>query len=269
MRYIFISDIHGCFDKMMEALNSVSFNKETDTLVSLGDPFDRGYCSREVLEYLLSCPHRIFVWGNHDRRLYELVLGKDYITNADYANGVPATICSLCETSPLYGVNALLFQLQFNDEFKPMKDKLFNYFDECCWAIEFKDLIATHAWLPNYQDYDSKKYHILNDWRKMYVQDIWYDATWSHSENLALDNTYPDKTLLIGHWHAWRLARAFGEKRFEASSIAQLAKKEHINCETFISPDNKLIAIDGCSNYPYGGQVNAFVYESKEEPKIY
>lgn len=69
---------------MMEALNDAGFNKETDTLVSVGDPFDRGPSSKEVLEYLMSCPHRILIWGNHDARLYQLMKGSDHIAYYDF-----------------------------------------------------------------------------------------------------------------------------------------------------------------------------------------
>ena len=60
-RYIFVSDIHGRFDKLTEALAGVNFNKDTDTLVVLGDSFDRGDQSLEVLKYIMSCPTLILL----------------------------------------------------------------------------------------------------------------------------------------------------------------------------------------------------------------
>ena len=95
MRYVFISDVHGQYDKMLEALKGVGFNKETDTLVNVGDPFDRGLQSKEVLDYLLSCSHRILIWGNHDARLYELTTIPHFITGADFQNGINETLKSL------------------------------------------------------------------------------------------------------------------------------------------------------------------------------
>ena len=41
-RFLIISDIHGFYDEMIDALNKVKFNPETDFLISLGDTIDRG-----------------------------------------------------------------------------------------------------------------------------------------------------------------------------------------------------------------------------------
>ena len=95
MRYFFISDVHGNYEKMVAALEANHFNKEKDTLVSVGDPFDRGSKSKEVLEYIMSCPNRILLWGNHDRRLYLLLNCSGYSYNYyDYQNGVLETLIS-------------------------------------------------------------------------------------------------------------------------------------------------------------------------------
>ena len=67
MKYYFVSDVHGEYDKMVAALNASGFDPQKDTIVSLGDAIDRGEKSREVVEYLLSCPNRILIMGNHDQ----------------------------------------------------------------------------------------------------------------------------------------------------------------------------------------------------------
>ena len=263
MRYVFVSDIHGKFDLLVEALNGVNFNKEKDTLVSVGDPFDRGPASKEVLDYLLSCPNRILIWGNHDARLRQLVFGLDYIAGFDISNGVPETLESFTHMSrKSVGLDTMIYALNFPQN-REVRDKLFQYFHECCWAIEFKDLIATHAWLPINEDTKTHGLKLKADWRKT-TWTKWFDASWAHSQNLSKRTAcYPEKPLLIGHWHAWRLAQEHGHMR---TINAKPAWGEHVNCDTFILGDKKLIAIDGCSNYPYGGKVNAYVYKSYEEP---
>ena len=83
MKYFFMSDVHGEYSKMIAALNEAGFDKEKDVLVSLGDLFDRGSNSLEVLEYVMSCPNRILIWGNHDLRLKELMYGAAVVTTTN------------------------------------------------------------------------------------------------------------------------------------------------------------------------------------------
>ena len=71
MKYFFVSDIHGKLDKLLDALAAAGFSVQNDTIVSVGDAFDRGKQNAGVLKFLMGCPHRILIWGNHDRRLKE------------------------------------------------------------------------------------------------------------------------------------------------------------------------------------------------------
>lgn len=252
MRYVFISDVHGQYIKMRDALSEVGFDMQKDTIVSVGDPFDRGPDSKEVLDFLLSCPNRILIFGNHDARLWQLVVKPWDITAADFANGITATLDSFAPELQGYSTTDKLNRIL------TMKE-LNQYFKECVWAIEFKDLIATHAWLPYVKWL--KEYSLVNNWREITEQDVWFETSWANSKALALQNQYPDKRLLIGHWWGFDLAEALGgEKRLDR-------KKEWVNAKPYIS--EKLIAIDGCSNYLKGGRVNAYVYESDEKPIFY
>jgi serine/threonine protein phosphatase 1 len=52
-KYFIISDIHGHYNEMITALNNAGFNHNSNhILIVLGDMFDRGNQSKEVLEYL-------------------------------------------------------------------------------------------------------------------------------------------------------------------------------------------------------------------------
>lgn len=65
VRTIFIGDIHGCLEEFDELLKVLSYNKDTDRLILLGDLIDRGPDSVGVVararEMDLEC-----VKGNHD-----------------------------------------------------------------------------------------------------------------------------------------------------------------------------------------------------------
>lgn len=66
-RTIIIGDIHGCIDEFNELLNILSYDKEEDRLILLGDLIDRGPDSVAVVkkarELQLEC-----VMGNHEHK---------------------------------------------------------------------------------------------------------------------------------------------------------------------------------------------------------
>jgi len=59
-----VSDIHGCYDKLMNKLNSVNFDYSKDRLFSVGDLIDRGQDNLKCLG-LLNEPWFFAVRGNH------------------------------------------------------------------------------------------------------------------------------------------------------------------------------------------------------------
>lgn len=269
MRYVFVSDIHGQFDKLMEALHKVHFNPDADTIVSLGDPFDRGPQSWEVLEFLMSCPNRILVWGNHDLRLRELLIGADYPQSYDKSNGMLETLCSFCGTK-VYTIGVGLHQLKCDDDKRERCKLLWQYFDECVYAVEWSDLVGTHAWIPVAIDYRKTKYDkwgvamtttVLKydkNWRSV-SRSCWNETAWGDSQECFTQRIFiPNKTLIIGHWHAWRLRRA------ESNGAIVYNDINDIDFSTFVYKD-KLIAIDGCTNVE-PGLVNTYIYETNEAP---
>jgi len=261
MRYFCISDVHGDYDKMITALEDAGFNKETDTLISVGDLFDRGDKSKEVLEFVMSCPHRILCMGNHDLRLMQLILDPFQYNQYDYSNGVPYTMVSMLGPQRVIDENIGTW-----DGLRMLRDieLLKQYFHECVAAIEFSNLIITHGWIPVNPKFSVNFYTERDDWREANGFD-WEKALWAHTEIMISNKVYPEKTLLIGHWHAWRLAEKFGEKR----QTNKHDPKEFINCDKFeyvYHGEKKFIAIDGCTNWPYGGRVNVYQFESDETP---
>jgi len=61
-----MSDIHGCFDELMEMLEIIRFS-EDDQLIIAGDYIDRGKQSYEMLKWIEKEPLNVtFLKGNHD-----------------------------------------------------------------------------------------------------------------------------------------------------------------------------------------------------------
>jgi len=71
-----IGDLHGNFELLMKKLRSVSFNIETDLLISVGDLVDRGPASVSCLN-LLSKPWFAAVRGNHEQFIIEYAEATD------------------------------------------------------------------------------------------------------------------------------------------------------------------------------------------------
>lgn len=61
-----MSDIHGCYDEMLEMFNKINFS-ENDQLIIAGDYIDRGNQSYNMLNWLENVPDNILlIKGNHD-----------------------------------------------------------------------------------------------------------------------------------------------------------------------------------------------------------
>jgi serine/threonine protein phosphatase 1 len=60
-----VGDIHGCFNRLEEALKSIEFDTIKDRLFSVGDLIDRGPDSHKVLDWLAK-PWFHAIQGNHE-----------------------------------------------------------------------------------------------------------------------------------------------------------------------------------------------------------
>lgn len=81
-----VGDIHGRFDKLLDLLDQIEIDFESDRLVFLGDYVDRGEQSFEVIEYLVDLkkqhpyPETVFLKGNHEDMMEKYLAGKDRLT---------------------------------------------------------------------------------------------------------------------------------------------------------------------------------------------
>lgn len=259
MRYIFVSDIHGNLDKLQIALKEAHFKPHKDTLVSLGDPFDRGTQNLEVLKFLMSLPNRILVAGNHDLRLKYILLGADGFNRYDHMNGLDETLYDLCNHDKIYGSGALIYALKNSAKYRDNYRLLRRYFDECVYGLEWKDLIAVHGWIPTIEVQEGNKVYRVFDpqWRTAGDYE-WYDATWADTKEYIKRNLFPEKRMVIGHWHAYDLS-----VMYQGNTVTAYETTTNDAFET-----KEFIAIDGCTAAP-DGKVNTYIYESKEKPFAY
>ena len=94
-RLLAFGDIHGCRSALQALLAQVAL-RETDQLVFLGDYIDRGPDSAGVIDELLALqarfPHSVFLRGNHEQMLIDVLAGENLTTFL--FNGGDKTIAS-------------------------------------------------------------------------------------------------------------------------------------------------------------------------------
>lgn len=247
-KFYVISDVHGFYNEMREALDNAGFdqNDESSWIVVCGDCFDRGPQPVEVMRYLMGLPRKVLVRGNHCDLLVECC-ERGEAWGHDISNGTAATIWQFgnghqhsdfvdCCTKTLARTHVFL-------------DSMVDYF-------ETKHYIFVHAWVPlicndtfpaHYTKH--KKFEKMDNWREANKRQ-WKDARWGNPFDLAERGLLPDKTLVFGHWHAstgW--AKAEGRSEFGSD-----AKFDQFYGDGFI-------ALDAC--VAHSGKINCVVLEDE------
>lgn len=73
-RIFVVGDIHGCYKKLMDALDRVQFERSVDLLVSVGDLADRGPQNIECYELINANWFRA-ARGNHEQMAIDVLAG--------------------------------------------------------------------------------------------------------------------------------------------------------------------------------------------------
>lgn len=80
-RLFAIGDIHGCFDTFRELVEYNINIRKSDKVVLLGDYIDRGYQSKEVIDYIIELKSNGFdiipLIGNHESMLLDALYNDD------------------------------------------------------------------------------------------------------------------------------------------------------------------------------------------------
>ena len=212
-KFFVISDIHGYYKQMIEALESANFdeNNEEHWLICCGDCFDRGPNSVGVMRYLNNLPRKILIRGNHEL-LFEEACNRGYFSTHDFSNGTVGTILQF--DLDTMDVGEMCLRAELRTRF--FREQMVNYF-------ETKNYIFVHGWIPVYYTDDLPKYYTKNrkymfnpNWREASLTD-WEIAMWSNPFDFAENKEMlPDKTIVFGHWHCstgW--ARKEGKGEFD------------------------------------------------------
>ena len=170
-RLIAIGDIHGCIDPFRELVENRLKIRKNDRLVLLGDYIDRGFQSKEVIDFIIDLKDGGFdiipLIGNHESMLIDSVKNEQFLSNW-YMNGGYETLFSFGIGSIkelnikyldfflalpyFYSSDKFLFvHAGFNDEIAdPFEDKL-----QMIWSRRenyanpvFNDRIIIHGHTP-------------------------------------------------------------------------------------------------------------------------
>lgn len=146
-----IGDIHGMLDNLKELLDNIS-PTDKDTLVFLGDYYDRGPDSFELINFLIELNKKldcIFLQGNHEDMFREYLAGNN--EQMYLYNGGDKTI----ESYKQNGFN-LSDSLELKDRAIPKEHGKF--LDNLFMLYETADYIFVHAGIKLIYEDDTYKY---------------------------------------------------------------------------------------------------------------
>lgn len=244
MKYFIVSDIHGHYKELKQALVDAHFNpyKERHTLIVLGDMFDRGGESRKVYKFIKNLCDKGYAYvvrGNHEKFLIDYLDGTSVNPFNYLNNGTKETFDDF-----LRSTSAFEFWCIEHEEV-PTFGAFARWLKEAREQInkDYPELLSWLKSLPRYWEND--KYIGVHggidtkaaDWHKPHC--VRYNLTdWDALEfddgsffSKAILNT--DKTVIIGHFGTGHLRSMYGLGDKDDFSILR-------------RDDGRVIAIDGC-----------------------
>ena len=272
MKYFLVSDIHSFYRELKTALKEKGYDKSNPehTLVILGDCFDRGPESKQLLRFLRSIPEDrlILIKGNHEYLLLDL-LEKYYPSRHDFSNGTVRTCCNIAGVAEYsvrigtFDVDTLDTKLYPEQVWEVVKNKckrstLYKFLTKRKWHhyYEIGNYILVHSFFPLKSNDDLPPWYVNGrdfeynpDWRNTTVEYEWEDATWGCPYKLVQSGLFDEefkngKTLICGHWSSSDFHRVFNNDDTDNNDI-------------FIS--DKIIALDATT--AASNKINVFVIE--------
>lgn len=237
-KYFVISDIHGFYDEMINALDDAGYDPTNPShwLISCGDNFDRGPDNKKVMYFLLRQPRCVLVRGNHED-LFDWACTEG-LSMRDYANGTVDTIEEL-------GASSTSLDWTMQDKMDLAFKCTRGFFDRMINFYETKNYVFVHGWIP------SAKVSPDGDWRKADTE-RWEAARWENGMKAAKHGHLDPagKTIVCGHWHtSWGHAITKGTSEWDEDADFSIYRNDGI------------IAIDACTAYTH--KVNVLVIEDE------
>ncbi len=228
-----ISDVHGHYTLLKEALDNAGFDNENPNhlLVCCGDYFDRGDENVEVLKFFERLKHKVLLRGNHEDLLLRLLETGEILPH----NRINGTIKTLENFFGKYAVQNFDGAVDFSGQWQAV-DRICDFINETVNFFETENYVFVHGWLPD----TSKEWRFSDD-------TAWEKARWTKwTEKYDGQRPIEDKILVCGHMPT------FYADKFDATRLKD-------NADIFYG--NGLIAIDA-GTYDTK-KVNVLVIEDK------
>ena len=246
MKYFCISDIHGCYDALVNAMYKCGYDERNTNhqLIVLGDYFGRASsepCDNvKVYEWLTADFHvnkPICIKGNHEL-IIENMFKRNSVTYNDMYNGEHLTIAGFAGIEPDAATS-------WRDILGAARQSpLEQWVKSLPWYYETETHIFVHGSLP---------LHALDKPEDMPEYE-WVKAAWAETDAWIAQMMYAydalpreGKTIVFGHWHTRSL-------------------RESINFQypcndwsTWFHKDLKLVGLDGCT--ALGNPLNVYIFE--------
>lgn len=200
-----VSDIHGHFTLLKEALDRAGFDKDNEKhlLICCGDYFDRGEENLEVLKFLERLKNKVLIRGNHEDLLVKL-LDTGQVLERNYINGSLPTIESFFGK---YSINPVDDTIDFSGKTR-MVDRIYDFIEETVNCFETDNYLFVHGWFP-----DNATTTKLRDEATIYE---WERARWAKwIDKYNGEKPLADKTIVCGH------VPTFYAKYFDANRGSQ------------------------------------------------
>lgn len=86
---LIIGDIHGCYDEMIELINSSKIEIGKDIIITVGDIIDRGYKTYETINFFKQTPNAFSIMGNHEiKHIKKMILNKSLFDKQDFTGEI-------------------------------------------------------------------------------------------------------------------------------------------------------------------------------------
>ena len=160
MKYYVVSDVHGFFSLLKQALQEKGFfeDKEPHKLILCGDMLDRGKETIEMQEFMLNLLHNnelIFVRGNHEDLMidmldrfenyrWEITLGVSH-HNSNGTWDSALQLSRMDEVNALRNTQEFIYKVSESGFYKELIPASVDYF-------ETENYIFVHGWSPGFTE---------------------------------------------------------------------------------------------------------------------
>ena len=160
-----LGDVHGGYKALLQCLERSNFNKEEDTLISLGDICDGRDQVYECVEELLTIKNLVAIRGNHDQWFYEFI--RTGIHGSQWTQGAHKTMESYINNDSHKSEND-----KYTKTFKIPESHERFFGTQLNYYIDEKNRLFVHGGFNRHYDINKQSFEYIYYWDR----DLWNSA---------------------------------------------------------------------------------------------